>query len=151
MYQHLQRHRVGLYEKALPNDFNWEEKLSATKELGFDFLEISVDESDERRRRLDWDDDTIYTLRRLCEQYQIPLQSMCLSAHRKFPFGSADPAIREQAVLHMEKAVTLAYKLVYAPFNWLVMTSITNQRIKQHINVLLKACVMRRNWRNELG
>lgn len=111
MYQHLQRHRVGLYEKALPNAFNWEEKLSATKELGFDFLEISVDESDERRRRLDWDDDTINTLRRLCEQYQIPLQSMCLSAHRKFPFGSADPAIREQAVLHMEKAITLAYKL----------------------------------------
>ncbi|MDE1316210.1 L-ribulose-5-phosphate 3-epimerase [Vibrio aestuarianus] len=111
MYQHLQRHRVGLYEKALPNAFNWEEKLSATKELGFDFLEISVDESDERRSRLDWDDDTIYTLRRLCEQYQIPLQSMCLSAHRKFPFGSADPTIREQAVLHMEKAITLAYKL----------------------------------------
>lgn len=111
MYQHLQRHRVGLYEKALPNHFSWEEKLATTKELGFDFLEISVDESDERRRRLDWDDETIYHLGRLCEQYQIPLQSMCLSAHRKFPFGSLDPAIREQAFVHMEKAIALAYKL----------------------------------------
>ncbi|MEF1301578.1 xylulose 5-phosphate 3-epimerase, partial [Vibrio owensii] len=45
MYQNLQRHRVGLYEKALPNELSWEEKLSVTKELGFDFLEISVDES----------------------------------------------------------------------------------------------------------
>ncbi|MUJ26760.1 L-ribulose-5-phosphate 3-epimerase [Aliivibrio fischeri] len=111
MYKNLQRHRVGLYEKALPNEFCWEEKLKITKELGFDFLEISVDESDERRSRLDWNDDEVYGLRRLCEKYDVPLQSMCLSAHRKFPFGSADAVIREQAVIHMEKAITLAYKL----------------------------------------
>ncbi|MGO1296750.1 MAG: L-ribulose-5-phosphate 3-epimerase [Vibrio sp.] len=111
MYQNLPRHLVGLYEKALPNDFSWEERLKATKELGFDFLEISIDESDERRSRLDWVDEQIYELRHLCETYQIPLQSMCLSVHRKFPFGSADPSVREQAVIHMEKAITLAYKL----------------------------------------
>ena len=87
MYKNLQRHRVGLYEKALPNEFSWEEKLKTTKDLGFDFLEISVDESDERRSRLDWNDDEVYDLRRLCEKYDVPLQSMCLSAHRKFPFG----------------------------------------------------------------
>ncbi|PMM62278.1 MULTISPECIES: L-ribulose-5-phosphate 3-epimerase [Vibrio] len=111
MYQNLLRHRVGLYEKALPNELSWEDKLKQTKELGFDFLEISVDESDERRSRLDWNDDEVYALRRLCEKYGVPLQSMCLSAHRKFPFGSADPANREQAVIHMEKAISLAYKL----------------------------------------
>ncbi|PTO85664.1 L-ribulose-5-phosphate 3-epimerase [Vibrio splendidus] len=111
MYQNLLRHRVGLYEKALPNELSWEDKLKQTKELGFDFLEISVDESDERRSRLDWNDEEVYTLRRLCEKHGVPLQSMCLSAHRKFPFGSADPAIREQAVIHMEKAISLAYKL----------------------------------------
>ncbi|GAD89447.1 L-ribulose-5-phosphate 3-epimerase SgbU [Vibrio halioticoli NBRC 102217] len=111
MYTNLSRHRVGLYEKALPNTMGWEEKLITTKQLAFDFLEISIDESDERRSRLDWTDEEIYTLRRLCEKHQIPLQSMCLSAHRKFPFGSADPKIREQAVIHMQKAITLAYKL----------------------------------------
>ncbi|UPR36202.1 L-ribulose-5-phosphate 3-epimerase [Vibrio cyclitrophicus] len=111
MYQNLLRHRVGLYEKALPNELSWEDKLKQTKELGFDFLEISVDESDERRSRLDWNDEEVYVLRRLCEKHGVPLQSMCLSAHRKFPFGSADPAIREQAVIHMEKAISLAYKL----------------------------------------
>ncbi|MEZ9160367.1 L-ribulose-5-phosphate 3-epimerase [Vibrio lentus] len=111
MYQNLLRHRVGLYEKALPNELSWEDKLKQTKELGFDFLEISVDESDERRSRLDWNDEKVYALRRLCEKHGVPLQSMCLSAHRKFPFGSADPVIREQAVIHMEKAISLAYKL----------------------------------------
>ncbi|MFA0087004.1 L-ribulose-5-phosphate 3-epimerase [Vibrio sp. E150_011] len=111
MFEMLQRHRVGLYEKALPDHFSWEQKLKETKSLGFDFLEISVDESDERRSRLDWDDKTIYELRRLCEDNALPLQSMCLSAHRKFPFGSADAAIRQEAAVHMEKAITLAYKL----------------------------------------
>lgn len=111
MYRSMQRHRVGLYEKALPATMTWQEKLGVAKELGFDFLEISVDESDERRRRLDWNDETIYELRHQCERYGMPLQSMCLSAHRKFPFGSADAAIREQAVIHMEKAIALAYKL----------------------------------------
>ncbi len=36
---------------------------------------------------------------------------MCLSAHRKYPYGSLDPQIRQQAQLHMEKAITLAFKL----------------------------------------
>ncbi|WP_060989790.1 L-ribulose-5-phosphate 3-epimerase [Photobacterium leiognathi] len=111
MYQTLTRSRIGLYEKALPNNMGWEQKIVTTKELGFDFLEISVDESDERRSRLDWDDETIYQIRRLSEQNQLPLHSMCLSAHRKFPFGSADPEIREQAKVHMDKAITLAYKM----------------------------------------
>ncbi|PJC87117.1 xylulose 5-phosphate 3-epimerase [Vibrio sp. HA2012] len=111
MLKNLKRNRIGLYEKALPNELSWEEKIIKARELGFDFLEISVDESDERRARLDWSDDEVYALRRLCEKYDMPLQSMCLSAHRKFPFGSADPTTREQAVIHMEKAISLAYKL----------------------------------------
>jgi len=111
MFENLARHRIGLYEKALPNALSWQEKIIKVKALGFDFLEISVDESDERRARLDWSDSEIYALRHLCEKHALPLQSMCLSAHRKFPFGSADPEIRKQAVVHMEKAITLAYKL----------------------------------------
>ncbi|MGF1830909.1 L-ribulose-5-phosphate 3-epimerase [Photobacterium angustum] len=111
MYKTLTRSRIGLYEKALPSDMEWEQKIVTAKELGFDFLEISVDESDERRSRLDWDDETIYQIKRLSEQYQLPLHSMCLSAHRKFPFGSADPEIRDQAKVHMDKAITLAYKM----------------------------------------
>ena len=111
MYQTKAFPRVGIYEKALPNETSWEEKISISKQLGFDFLEISVDESEERRARLDWCDEEIYHLRRLCEKYALPLQSMCLSAHRKFPFGSADENIRKQAQVIMQKAIVLAYKL----------------------------------------
>lgn len=111
MYKTKQGHRVGIYEKALPAELSWQDKLRETSALGFDFIEISIDESEARRARLDWSNDEIYELRRLCEQYQTPLHSMCLSAHRKYPFGSADQVLREQAKVIMDKAIALAYKL----------------------------------------
>jgi len=111
MFNTNNKFRLGLYEKAIPASLSWEEKLTKTKEAGFDFIEISVDESDERRARLDWSDEEIYALRRLSEKLEIPLHSMCLSAHRKFPFGSMDDAIRAESLVIMEKAITFAYKL----------------------------------------
>ena len=47
--------KVGLYEKALPKTLSWEERLNLTRKTGFDFLEISIDDSDERLARLGLD------------------------------------------------------------------------------------------------
>jgi len=103
--------RLGIYEKALPVDLSWRERLSKAKELGFDFVEISVDETDDRQARLDWSDQEIYALRDVCIEQDMPLHSMCLSAHRKYPFGSMDDSVRGKAFEIMEKAIALAYKL----------------------------------------
>jgi len=111
MYSFEKKFRLGLYEKAMPTELTWEERLLKAKQAGFDFVEISVDETDQRRARLDWSDSEIYALRDLCEKHQMPLQSMCLSAHRKFPFGSMNEAVRAEAFVIMEKAIALAYKL----------------------------------------
>ena len=105
------KYRLGIYEKAMPATLSWEDRLLYSKAAGFDFVEISVDETDERRARLDWSDEEIDSLRNLCVKHGMPLQSMCLSAHRKFPFGSMDDTIRQEAFSIMEKAITLAYKL----------------------------------------
>ncbi|WP_392566996.1 L-ribulose-5-phosphate 3-epimerase [Utexia brackfieldae] len=110
MYKTKQTPRLGIYEKAIPNIYTWPEKLQTAQSLGFDFIEISIDESAERQERLDWSEKEIYALRHLCEQYQLPLHSMCLSAHRKYPFGSADAAIRLKAQEIMNKAIEFAYK-----------------------------------------
>lgn len=103
--------KIGLYEKALPIHFSWEDKLKETKELGFDFIEMSIDETEEKRARLDWTDEQIEDLRSICNKHQILINSICLSAHRKFPFGSQDPDIRAEAQTIMLKALKLAYKL----------------------------------------
>ncbi len=111
MITSVKKYRLGLYEKAMPSELSWDDRLMKAKQAGFDFVEISVDESDERRARLDWTDKEIYQLRHLCERMEMPLQSMCLSAHRKYPFGSIDDEIRAESLIIMEKAITLAYKL----------------------------------------
>ncbi|MCZ8489178.1 hypothetical protein O9992_24630 [Vibrio lentus] len=49
-----------LRRKSDASTLSWEERLIHAKEAGFDFVEISVDETDERRARLDWSDEEIY-------------------------------------------------------------------------------------------
>lgn len=41
----------------------------------------------------------------------IRIPTMCLSGHRRYPFGSRDPQIRQQARDLMEKAIVLAQDL----------------------------------------
>ena len=53
----LGEHLLGLYEKALPPSLTWAERLCTAKKLGFDFVEISIDEADERLARLDWSEE----------------------------------------------------------------------------------------------
>ena len=37
--------RLGLYEKATPKELTWRERLEAAGRAGYDFLEISIDET----------------------------------------------------------------------------------------------------------
>lgn len=107
----IRKNPIGIYEKALPNAFSWEEKFRAAKMAGFDYMELSVDESDERLARLDWTDEEIEEVRAAMRREGIRFQTMCLSGHRRFPFGSKDPQTRERAREIMEKAILLSVKL----------------------------------------
>lgn len=104
----LGKHLLGLYEKALDPSDPWKIRLSKAKSLGFDYMEISIDESDDRLERLYWSAAQAEQLRRICYDTGIGLQSMCLSAHRRFPFGSADASARAKAYEIMERALDLA-------------------------------------------
>lgn len=107
----LHKNPIGIYEKALPNSFTWEEKFRAAKNAGFDYMEISIDESDERLARLEWTDEEIENLRAVMRAEGICFPTMCLSGHRRYPFGSKNPEIRKRAMDIMEKGIRLAVKL----------------------------------------
>lgn len=99
---------IGIYEKALPFNVDWYERLTVARYAGFDFVEISIDESDERLIRLDWSARERANLRQAIASTGLPLTTMCLSGHRKFPFGSKDPKIRRRAFDIMRKAIDFA-------------------------------------------
>lgn len=100
---------TGLYEKAMPNDLALEEKLRTAQELGYDYLELSIDESAEKLERLNWSNEQIDALRHACARTGLPVGSICLSGHRKYPLGSEVHEARSLEI--MEKAIALAAAL----------------------------------------
>ena len=105
------KYELGMYEKAVPSELTWSERLEVAGESGFDYVEISVDESDARLARLDWSPAERRNLVGLMEGVGVPVRSMCLSGHRRYPLGAGDPAVRERSLEIMRKAVELACDL----------------------------------------
>jgi L-ribulose-5-phosphate 3-epimerase len=99
---------VGLYEKALPASLSWEERLAAAGQAGYDFVEISIDESDERLSRLNWPAAERNALRHCIAKTSVKIMTMCLSGHRKFPLGSHTPEIRKKGLEILYKAIDFA-------------------------------------------
>lgn len=102
---------LGLYEKSMPSDLTWEEKMLAAKEAGFDFIEISIDETEEKLARLDMSVETRLELTALMQKTGVPIRTMCLSGHRKYPLGSSEPKICARGMEIMEKAIRLSEDL----------------------------------------
>ncbi|NLJ70034.1 MAG: L-ribulose-5-phosphate 3-epimerase [Clostridiaceae bacterium] len=104
----MKKYQLGLYEKALPNELTWEERFAIAKEAGFDYIEFSIDETDARLSRLDWSLAERQEMVRLTQEADVPLRSICLSGHRKYPLGSKDAKTREKGLDIAYKAIDLA-------------------------------------------
>lgn len=107
----MKMYEIGLYEKAMPGELSWREKLLTAKELGYDFVELSVDETDAKLARLDMTGEERLEILKIMNEVGVPFRSMCLSGHRKYPLGSANPATCARGMEIMEKAVQLAADL----------------------------------------
>ncbi len=56
-----------------------------------------------RLARLDWSDEQIEEIRSYMKETGIIIPSMCLSGHRRFPFGSKNKEIRDKKHLRSWK------------------------------------------------
>lgn len=107
----MRKNPIGIYEKALAKNLSWSERFAVAKACGFDFVEISVDETDERLSRLKWTKEERLAVLNAMLESGLHIPSMCLSAHRRFPFGSHDEAIEAKAKEIMIDAIELAKDL----------------------------------------
>lgn len=98
---------LGIYEKALPPG-SWEERCEVAASLGFSFIELSIDESDERMARLDWGPAECEALVAAARRHGLRVPSVCLSANRKAPLGSPDDALATEGLSIIRRAVDLA-------------------------------------------
>lgn len=99
---------LGMYEKAVPADLSLKEKLEACKKAGFDWMEISIDETDEKISRLYWSKEEKDELVKAIKETGQPIYTMCFSAQRKYSLGSLGKEKHEKAMEIMEKAIDFA-------------------------------------------
>ena len=103
----MKAYALGLYEKAMP-DCPWEEKLPAAKAAGYDYVEMSIDASEEKISRVYMDKAARLDLVRLMYETGMPIRSMCVSALTKYSLGNPDPAYQARGVEIAEKSIELA-------------------------------------------
>lgn len=96
---------VGLYEKALPAFLTWEERLTVVRRAGYDFVEISIDETDERLNRVQWGQKDKREICMAKINTGVPVLTMCLSGSRRYPMGSEDKATREKGIELILRAI----------------------------------------------
>jgi hexulose-6-phosphate isomerase len=98
---------LGIYEKALP-DAEWPELLRTAKDLGFDFVEMSIDESPRRLARVEWSAAERREFVQAVWESGLRVPSICLSGNRATPIGSEDPELVARGIELMQKAVDLS-------------------------------------------
>lgn len=128
---------LGIYEKALPAGECWIERLKLAKKLGFDFVEMSVDETDVRLARLDWGREQRLALVNAVAETGVRVPSMCLSAHRRFPLGSEDDVVRAQGLEIMRKAIQFAQTSAFESSNWRAMTFTIKKPTTRRVGVFV--------------
>lgn len=104
-------YQLGLYEKAMPNFLSLKEKLILAKKCGYDYVELSIDETDEKLARLDMPNTMRKEIVDAMYDTGIRFESICLSGHRKYPMGHLDPQVQRRCLEIMEKACVLAKDL----------------------------------------
>ncbi|MBT7040175.1 MAG: L-ribulose-5-phosphate 3-epimerase, partial [Bacteroidetes bacterium] len=102
---------LGMYEKALSKNLSWPERLDFTRKANYDYIEMSIDESDERIGRLDWSSGKLAKLNAACKNSAVPIKSLSLSAHRRFPLGSEDKTTRHTSLDLFKKTIEFSVHL----------------------------------------
>ena len=107
----MKKYEIGLYEKAIRNTLTWKEKLQCAKECGYDYLEISIDATEEKINRIYMDTEEKKEIMEAIFDTGIPIGSMSVSALTKYALGDPDQAVRGRGMEIAEKSIQLASAL----------------------------------------
>lgn len=106
MYQY----KLGLYEKALPDDLPLTEKLLLTRQLGYDYMELCVDLNPQRAARLNWTKEERWELVKFMHENDLHLVTLSMSVLRRCPIGISEESAQE-FLRTMEQGLQLACDL----------------------------------------
>lgn len=103
--------RIGLYEKAVPNELTTLERLQVAKECNYDWVEYSIDATDAKINRIYMSKQERLELLNLTKEVGIGFDTMNISALTKYALGSSDKQTEEKGLEIAKKAIELAHDL----------------------------------------
>ena len=107
----MKEYEIGLYEKAMRNTLSWMEKLRCAKVCGYDYVEMSIDATDEKIQRIFMEKKEKKQIMEAIFETGIPVGSMSVSALTKYALGDPSESVRQKAVEIAEKSLELAADL----------------------------------------
>lgn len=102
------RYALGVYEKAMPPDLSWRVKLESARDAGFDYVEISIDETEEKIRRVYMTNEERLEIIQAMYEAQTPIRSMCVSALTKYSLGNEELPYSTRGMEIFRRAIQLA-------------------------------------------
>ena len=104
----MRKYQIGLYEKAMPGNLTWKERLETARDAGYDYVEISIDATEEKIARLDMSREERFEL--VKEMYEVgcPIRTMCVSALTKYSLGNDKPDYEQRGMEILKKSLQLA-------------------------------------------
>ncbi|MBR0367833.1 MAG: TIM barrel protein, partial [Clostridia bacterium] len=106
----MKAYQLGLYEKAMPA-LSWREKLSIAKQAGYDFVELSIDATEERIARVYSSMAERIELRRLTEELSMPFGTLNASALTRYSLGNEDAFLCSRGIEIAKRSIELAADL----------------------------------------
>lgn len=104
----MKAYSLGLYEKSMPSDLTWREKLQVAKEAGYDYIELSIDATEEKIKRLDMTKEERFDLIKAMYEIGLPIRTMCVSALTKYSLGNDKEEYCKRGMEILEKSIQLA-------------------------------------------
>lgn len=104
----MKHYKIGLYEKAMRGNLSWKEKLQCAKECGYDYVEMTIDATEEKIQRIYMGVEEKKEIVNAMFEAEIPIQSMSVSALTKYALGDQISGIQERAMVIAEKSIELA-------------------------------------------
>lgn len=99
----------GIYEKALCSNMSLKEKLCVANEAGYDFLEMSIDASEEKISRL-YDPEYAIMVRDVIISTNVQIYTLALTVNRSYPLGSENEETREKGIELVKRAIDFSCK-----------------------------------------
>jgi len=107
----MKAYTIGLYEKAMPDNLSWFQKLTEAKNAGYDYVELSIDATEEKIKRIEMNDEERLNLIEDMHRAGIPIRSFCVSALTKYALGDENSILCERGMRILTGALKLAEDL----------------------------------------